>query len=62
LRFVLLPPAQPVNRKHPWKLAEVGEFVGIMDKPIYRSIAASILQSGLSLSDSLALTYGDIKE
>jgi len=59
---VLLPPAQPVNRKHPWTLAEVGEFIGIMDKPIYKSIAASILQSGLSLSDLLALTYDDIKE
>jgi len=29
---------------------------------MYRSIAASILQSGLSLSDLLTLTYGDIKE
>jgi hypothetical protein len=26
------------------------------------SIAASILQSGLSISDILAITYGDIKE
>ncbi|MEM3703015.1 MAG: site-specific integrase [Candidatus Bathyarchaeia archaeon] len=62
LRYVRLPPAQPVYKKHPWTLAEVGEFVAAMDKPIYRSIAASILQSGLSLSDLLALTYGDIKE
>jgi hypothetical protein len=29
---------------------------------LYRSIAASIVQSGLSVSDLLALTYGDIKE
>jgi hypothetical protein len=33
-----------------------------MDKSIYRSIAASIVQSGLSVSDLLALTYGDVKE
>ena len=33
-----------------------------MDNPIYRSIAASIIQSGLSLSDLLALTYSDVKE
>jgi integrase len=29
---------------------------------LYRSIAASIVQSGLSVSDLLSLTYGDIKE
>ena len=62
LRYVNRPTATPVNGKHPWTLAEVGEFVAAMDKPMCRSIAASILQSGLSISDLLALTYGDIKE
>jgi integrase len=62
LRYVNLPTATPVNRKHPWTLIEVGEFVAAMDKPMCRSIAASILQSGLSISDLLALTYGAIKE
>lgn len=62
LRYVRLPPAQPRYRKHPLTLAEVGEFIAAMEKPMYRSIAASILQSGLSLSDLLTLTYGDIKE
>ncbi|MEM3360633.1 MAG: tyrosine-type recombinase/integrase [Candidatus Bathyarchaeia archaeon] len=62
LRYVRLPPAQPVYKKHPWTLAEISEFIAAMDKPMYRSIAASILQSGLSLSDLLTLTYGDIKE
>jgi integrase len=57
-----LPPAQPVNKKHPWTIEEVGEFIVAMDKPIYRSIAASIVQSGLSVSDILALRYGDVKE
>jgi len=33
-----------------------------MDKPIYRSIAALIVQGGLSVSDLLALKYGDVKE
>jgi len=33
-----------------------------MDKPVYRSIAASILQSGLSISYLLTLKYGDVKE
>ena len=62
LRYVNLPTATPVNRKHPWTLAEVGEFVAAMDKPICRSIAASILQSGLSISDLLTMTYGGVKE
>jgi integrase len=62
LRYVNLPTATPVNRKHPWTLAEVDAFVAAMDKPMCRSIAASILQSGLSISDVLALTYADIKE
>jgi integrase len=59
---VQLPPAQPVNKKHPWTIEEVGEFIATMNKLLYRSIAASIVQSGLSVSDLLALTYGDIKE
>jgi integrase len=62
LRHVNLPTTAPVNRKHPWVLAKVGGFVATMDKPIYKSITASILQSGLSISDLLALTYGDVKE
>jgi integrase len=62
LRYVNLPTAIPVNRKHPWTLSEVGEFVAAMEKPMCRSIAASIFQSGLSISDLLTLTYGDVKE
>ena len=41
---------------------EVGDFIASMDEPTYKSIAASIVQSGLSVSDLLALKYGDIKE
>jgi len=37
-------------------------FVRMMDKRLYRSTAASILQSGLSVADLLAMKYGDIKE
>jgi len=62
LRYVRLPPAQPINRKHPWTIEEVGDFIASMDKPIYKSMATSIVQSGLSISDLLALTYKDIKE
>jgi len=62
LRYVQLPTAQPVHKKHPWTIEEVGDFIAAMDKLLYRSIAASILQSGLSVSDLLALRYGDVKE
>ena len=62
LRYVQLPPAQPVNKKHPWTVEEVGDFIASMDEPAYKSIAASIVQSGLSVPDLLALKYGDIKE
>lgn len=62
LRYVRLPPAQPVNKKHPWTMEEIGDFIASMDKPIYKSMAASIVQSGLSVSDILALIYGDVKE
>jgi hypothetical protein len=40
-------------------IEEVGKFVALMEKPIYKTIAASIVQSGLSVSDLLALTYGN---
>ncbi|MBS7636818.1 hypothetical protein KEJ37_05745 [Candidatus Bathyarchaeota archaeon] len=33
-----------------------------MDKSLYRSMAASIVHSGLSLSDLLAIKYGDIRK
>ncbi|MBS7612183.1 hypothetical protein KEJ27_08300 [Candidatus Bathyarchaeota archaeon] len=62
LRYVQLPPSQPINKNHPWTIEEVDKFVDIMEKPIYTSIAASIVQGGLSLSDLLTLKYGDIKE
>jgi integrase/recombinase XerD len=62
LRYVLLPSPQPISKKHPWTIEEVGKFVSQIKKPIYRSLAASIVQSGLSLSDLLNLTYGDVKD
>jgi len=34
LRYVQLPPAQPVNKKHPWNIEEVGEFIAAIDKLI----------------------------
>jgi len=60
-RYVDLPSSIPVSRKFPWTLDKVAEFVGMMENPEYESIAVTIFQSGLSISDVLALNYEDIK-
>lgn len=60
-RYVSLPRANPVSHKFPWTLEKVVEFVGMIRDPIVKSVAVTIFQSGLSMSDALSLTYGDIK-
>jgi len=60
-RYVNLPASIPVSSKHPWTIDDVAKFVGMIKKLEYKSLAISIFQSGLSLSDLLALTYGDIQ-
>jgi integrase/recombinase XerD len=60
-RYVNLQASNPVSRKYPWTLEDVSKFVGMMRKPEYRSLAVTMFQSGLSVSDVLALTYGDIQ-
>ncbi|MEM3760151.1 MAG: tyrosine-type recombinase/integrase [Candidatus Bathyarchaeia archaeon] len=62
LRFVSRPPTVALHKKHPWTIEEVAKFVDMMDNIQYKSIATAIVQSGLSISDLLALTYGDIRE
>jgi len=60
-RYTNMPSGNPVSKKEPWTLESVTKFIGAMKKPLYRSVAVTVFQSGLSLSDLLALTYGDIK-
>ncbi|MGB9671827.1 MAG: tyrosine-type recombinase/integrase [Candidatus Norongarragalinales archaeon] len=62
LRFVNRPPSKAIHKKHPWTIEEVAKFVDMMDNIQYKSIATAIVQSGLSISDLLGLTYGDIRE
>lgn len=62
LRYVKMPPPSSISKKHPWNIDEVAKFISLMHKPLHKSIAATIVQSGLSLSDLLAIRYGDIKE
>jgi len=60
-RYVNRPPSKAVNKKHPWTIQEIGKFVSLMDNIQYKCIAACIVQSGLSISDLLGLSYGDIR-
>ena len=60
-KYVKRPATQSIHKKHPWTIEEIGEFVSMMDDIQLQCIAACIVQSGLSLSDLLRLTYGDIK-
>ena len=61
MRYVDMPSQLPVSSKYPWTLKDVSKFIGLIDKPIYRSIVATLFQSGLAISDVLALEYGDIQ-
>jgi integrase len=60
--YINLPPSITIHKKHPWTIEEIGNFISQMDHTLYRSMAATILQSGLSLADLLELKYGDIQE
>jgi len=56
-----MPSSQPLSSKFPWTLDHVAEFIGLIRKLEMRSIAVTLFQSGLSVSDALSLTYEDIK-
>jgi len=60
-RYVDLPSSQPMSKKFPWSLEKVAEFIEMIERPIIKAVGVAIFQSGLSISDVLAQTYGDIK-
>ena len=60
-RYVDLPSSRPVSGKFPWTLDKVAAFIDEIRDPQISSIAVTIFQSGLSISDILALIWGDIK-
>jgi len=60
-KYVDIPSSQPLSDKFPWTLDKVEVFIGMIDDPEIKSIAVTIFQSGLSISDILSLTWGDIK-
>jgi len=60
-RYVDMPSSMPISNKFPWTLDKVVAFIGKIDDSEIRSIAVTIFQSGLSISDILSQTWGDIK-
>jgi len=60
-RYVDMPSSRPVSDKFPWTLDKVAAFIGKIEDPEIKSIAVTIFQSGLSISDILALNWGDIR-
>jgi integrase/recombinase XerD len=60
-RYVDLPASLTVSHKFPWTLEKVAEFIDMIGDLKYKTIAVVMFQSGLSISDVLALTYEDIK-
>ncbi len=62
-QFIELPPNRPLreNEKHRWTLEEVKSFVDAADYLRDKAFILVAFQSGLSVSDIVALNYGDIK-
>jgi len=56
-----MPVSRPISDKFPWSLETVAEFIGMIRHPDVKAVAVVLFQSGLSVSDLLNLTYGDIK-
>lgn len=62
LRKLGLPGPLAKTKKYPWTLEAVDKFINLFSEPIYKATAAIFFQSGLGPGDTLALTYGDIKQ
>jgi len=60
-KYVEMPSSRPISDKFPWSLDKVAAFIGMIDDSEIKSIAVTIFQSGLSISDILALKWGDIR-
>jgi integrase len=60
-RYLNMPSSQPISQKFPWTLEQVAKFISMIRKPEVKSIAVTLFQSGLSVSDALSLTYEDVK-
>ena len=61
LRYVNLPPSRTVSEKFAWTLEKFCNFLEYIGNPEVRSIAVTLFQSGLSISDALSLRFRNIK-
>jgi hypothetical protein len=63
-KYVNLPSTAicPENKKHEWNIEEIGQFVELMNSPIYRSLASAYTQTGCDISTLRFFTYADIQE
>jgi integrase len=57
-----LPAAEVKSEKYSWTLEQIGKFIDLFAEPMYKSLAAALFQSGLSLIDCLPLEYEAIRE
>jgi integrase len=61
LKHLDLPAALAQTKKYPWSLETVAKFINLFEDPMHKTTAVIFFQSGLGISDTLALTYEDIK-
>lgn len=60
-RYSGIPDPREDRKPYPWNIESVSKFAQAINHPLYRCLIAVFFQSGISLSDVLTLTYGDIK-
>jgi integrase len=56
-----LPSSEAESDKKDWSLELISEFFQSFDNPLYQTILAVIVQSGLGIEDVLALKFSDIQ-
>jgi integrase len=62
LQYTHLPDALTQSQKYPWTLETISKFIETFENPMYKTLAMLLLQSGLSITDALNLTWSDVGE
>jgi len=61
-KFLNVPRPRVQTKSHPWKPEEIANFIALLKGPLHQCTCATFYQSGLGISDTLLLTYGDIQK
>lgn len=61
IRYVDVPAGTPESKKFPWTIETIAKFIGEIREIELKSIAVTIFQSGMGVSDILLLEFADIK-